>query len=325
MASTRLQTIRWKRVQRRIGVLLGFVPGQKTTGYDYLRIAMGCLLLIASGLKTHQLMTEPILGHSIFDSRWVLIAAVEFEIFFGLWLLRGLLPRLTWMAALGCFGVFACVSLYKALAGEASCGCFGKIEVNPWITLSIDTAAIAVFSILRPQYNKYNNRLLPMIRLGSLTSLLCALLPLAVISGWLAIAHSNSVLYKSGLIISGDAVILDPSRWIGKKFPLTNHIVKGQLIRNGRTEQFLSGELAYGKWLIVLYHSDCPKCRATINSLRQSSENTRIVLLELPPYGVADSSLTKEFVHCQLDETSRWISSDQHIITLLDEYVADST
>jgi hypothetical protein len=47
---------------------------------------------------------------------------VEFELFFGLWLLAGLYPKATSAVTLLCFGGFACVSLYKAISGEATCG-----------------------------------------------------------------------------------------------------------------------------------------------------------------------------------------------------------
>ncbi|MBN2022776.1 MAG: hypothetical protein JW809_08260 [Pirellulales bacterium] len=108
------------------------------TGYDVVRALLGLLLLAAAVLKAHQLATEPVLGAGLLDSRWVLIATVEFELFFGLWLLAGLLPRLTWAAAIGCFVLFAGVSLHKALSGAASCGCFGRVEVNPWYTCTLD-------------------------------------------------------------------------------------------------------------------------------------------------------------------------------------------
>lgn len=81
------------------------------SGYDVLRVLLATVLLVAAGLKCHQLATEPILGASILDNRWFLMATVEFELFFGLWLLSNNLPKLTWLAALGCFNVFTCVSL----------------------------------------------------------------------------------------------------------------------------------------------------------------------------------------------------------------------
>jgi hypothetical protein len=35
------------------------------------------------------------------------------------------------------------VSLYLALAGQRSCGCFGRMTVSPWLTLIFDIAAMA--------------------------------------------------------------------------------------------------------------------------------------------------------------------------------------
>ena len=79
------------------------------------------------------------------------MATVEFELFFGLWLLAGILPKPTWAAALVCFGLFACVSLYKALSGYASCGCFGRVPVSPWYTVTFDLAIIASLVRWRPK------------------------------------------------------------------------------------------------------------------------------------------------------------------------------
>ena len=122
----------------------------RPTGYDVIRIALGLLLLVAAGLKGHQLATEPVAETGLLTSRWFLIAAVEFELVFGLWLLLGLYPRRTWQVALLCFGGFACVSLSKALSGDSSCGCFGKVPVNPWYTLLLDLAAVAALLYRRP-------------------------------------------------------------------------------------------------------------------------------------------------------------------------------
>jgi hypothetical protein len=108
------------------------------SGYDVVRIVLGVLLLSAAGLKAHQLATEPVLSTGLLDSRWLLMATVEFELLFGLWLLGNIWPKPTWAAALACFGLFTCVSLYKALSGYATCGCFGRVSVNPWYTATLD-------------------------------------------------------------------------------------------------------------------------------------------------------------------------------------------
>ena len=76
-------------------------------GYDVVRIVLGLVLLVAVALKGHQLATEPVAETGLLTSRWFLIAVVEFELFFGLWLLGGLLPKWTSRVALLCFGLFA--------------------------------------------------------------------------------------------------------------------------------------------------------------------------------------------------------------------------
>ena len=130
----------------------------RLAAYDVVRIVLGLVLLTAAASKGHQLATEPVAATSLFTSRWFLIGVVEFELFFGLWLLAGLYPRSTWVTALLCFGGFACVSLYKALSGEASCGCFGKVSVNPWYTLMLDTAAVAALLCWRPNGKTWQDR-----------------------------------------------------------------------------------------------------------------------------------------------------------------------
>jgi hypothetical protein len=38
-----------------------------------------------------------------------------------------------------CFSLFSAMTFYKGITGVASCGCFGSVHVNPWITfLAID-------------------------------------------------------------------------------------------------------------------------------------------------------------------------------------------
>jgi hypothetical protein len=66
------------------------------------------------------------------------IASIELEITLGVWLLSGWFQRGAWLGALGFFGVLAGVSLYLALIGQRSCGCFGRVPVNPWLTFTLD-------------------------------------------------------------------------------------------------------------------------------------------------------------------------------------------
>ena len=125
--------------------------------YDVVRVTLGLLLILAAILKGHQLATEPVPGTDIFESRWLLIAAVELELVFGFWLLAGHRPRATWWAALTCFGVFAIVSAFKTITGAESCGCFGRVVVSPWYTLALDVGAIAALAFARPGVFNYEH------------------------------------------------------------------------------------------------------------------------------------------------------------------------
>jgi hypothetical protein len=108
---------------------------------------LAAVLLTAAALKAYQLATEPVIGKGLLDSRWLLAAAVEFEIFASLWLLSNNVPALTWLATLGLFNLFTVISLYKALVGYSSCGCFGAAKIWPGYTAAADLAI--VLSLLR--------------------------------------------------------------------------------------------------------------------------------------------------------------------------------
>ena len=81
-------------------------------GWSILRFVIAAILLTAAFLKAHQLATVPSLGEGLLHARWFNILVVEFELLLGIWLIIGLFPRLTWLITIGCFSVFALVSLY---------------------------------------------------------------------------------------------------------------------------------------------------------------------------------------------------------------------
>jgi hypothetical protein len=97
--------------------------------------ALAVLLLTAAIMKGWQLLTEPMSNKDIWTNRAFLILTVEFEIALGIWLLSGLFKKAAWLAAITCFSLFSFITLYKALTGAESCGCFGSVHINPWITL----------------------------------------------------------------------------------------------------------------------------------------------------------------------------------------------
>jgi hypothetical protein len=115
-----------------------------------LSVVLGLFLLVTAGLKIHGVYTDPYSQESILLTPRLLVALIEIEIVLGLWLLSGLAPRAAWLASLVFFTLGAAANLYMAFEGQRSCGCFGRVEVSPWLSLTLDVAAVAALLTLRP-------------------------------------------------------------------------------------------------------------------------------------------------------------------------------
>lgn len=121
-----------------------------TEGWHLVRVVAALVLLTAALPKCHQCCTGPIPGTGILSARWFVICVVEAEWLGSLILLASILPKPSWAAALMCFGAFALVSLGKGLGGEASCGCFGRWQVNPFLTATLDLVIVVPLLRWRP-------------------------------------------------------------------------------------------------------------------------------------------------------------------------------
>jgi hypothetical protein len=289
-------------------------------GYHLVRIAVAVLLLTASALKCWQLATEPILGTSLLDSRWLLMATVEFELLFGFWLLANNWAKPTWAAALACFGLFACVSVCKAISGHATCGCFGRVPVNPWYTGTLDLAVVLSLLRWRPR-----------------ESCLAVHRAVTVVLLWLAVGipaayamgvYADTTLSASGEILgSGDTIVLEPEAWIGNRLPLLPFVddIPADVVIDRHT---LREQLSHGKWQILLYRHDCSKCQEAIQRWRlmaraiaSRSDAPRFALLELPPYdmhehGPRASNLPLEFG--RIGNGKAWFAATPLIIAIED-------
>ena len=80
---------------------------------------------------------------------------IPLEFALGVWLVCGLFRKAAWVAGTLCYLGFIGVTLAKALLGFESCGCFGQIHINPWITLlAIDIPLFLLLAIFRPKDTK---------------------------------------------------------------------------------------------------------------------------------------------------------------------------
>lgn len=116
---------------------------------------VGIVLIVSAMLKVVQLLNEPIISEGFYESWLFWVIATPLELGLGIWLVCGIFRKAGWLLAIFAFLFFAGQTLYRAFIGSASCGCFGQIEVNPWVSLlAIDVPLLAVLLIFRPVNSK---------------------------------------------------------------------------------------------------------------------------------------------------------------------------
>ena len=232
------------------------------------------MLLTAALLKVHQLSTVPYLDK--FPPRWLMIAFVEIELWFAIWLFSGKLPRLTHRMTLIMFTFFSCVTFYKAISGEASCGCFGQIEVNPWYTLVFDVGVVGILLWSWPKGDlEYTDlRHLVRWRIPGTSAIAVMWLVIAAPTIWMMISFTDITAHDDlsalGSVFTGTdgipTVVLETDAWIGRDFPLTPYIAD-------TSSSDISGDLPLqdqiqkGNWTVILYHHDCIHCRELFDSM----------------------------------------------------------
>ncbi len=268
--------------------------------YDALRIALALILLVAAALKGRQLATAPVAETDWFSPRWFLIAIVEFELAFGLWLLGGQFPRQTRRLTLFCFALFGGISLFRALRGDSSCGCFGAVSASPWLIAVVDGAAVLTLLIVRTPINPDAVRV-PFVRRPRIP--LIATIAVGVPAALLMARYEPASLAADGeLAGDGGVIVLDPETWLGKPFPLSSHIDIGD-------------SLSRGRWVLLFYHHDCAQCQQAVlrreRSARPSKDGTpsdSIALIEVPPLGSLPHATDGKdgLIYAHLDDSRDW-------------------
>lgn len=231
--------------------------------WSILRIFIGLVILTAAFMKSWQLATTPSLGEGLLHARWFNVFVVEFEILFGVWLLAGLMPKLTWLASVGCFLIFASVSAYKGISGESSCGCFGAVTVPPVWTLTLDMILIGLLIVFRPrgivfQWKLLLDELLELKRFKRVGVIAVVWLLLAVPATYAMMSVEKNDLVELGTEFIGadgkKTILLEPDKWIGKKLPLLPYIEPAEIREKLNT----------GKYCVLLVRQNCEDCKKFI-------------------------------------------------------------
>lgn len=271
-------------------------------------LAVGGVLLVAASLKGRQLAAEPTYSSGVIDSRPLQIAVVEFELALGIWLLSRLHARLAKTIALGCFCAFACTSFARGIMGKASCGCFGTLELSPWVALLIDVSAIATLLMWHPI-----TATTPPKQRRATAVLLLAAVAVVVPSAWRMRTYALPGSSRTEIPAGASTVAISPNHWTGHRCPLLPWID-------------IAPQLEHGTWTVVLFRAACPHCRDVIHrherKLAATARSTppNVAIVELPPWAT-DELPTTLCVRGRLSDKKRWITRLPVELTLVDAVV----
>ncbi|MDR1964229.1 MAG: hypothetical protein LBQ50_10655 [Planctomycetaceae bacterium] len=257
-------------------------------GFLQFRFIVALILLVAAGLKAYQLATvplPPVIQGSFFtplldliNNRYWLMIVILGEILFGLILIAGIGHQWTWLLSILTFSIFTLISLMKGLSGEGSCGCFGSVTVNPWITTVFDTTIVVLLGIFREPL-MFDFKLSGNEKRKLIVALFVWFI-LTVPILWAMLSFKEQIHATLGTEFLGangtTTIMLEPEKWIGKEFPLWDYVDEK------------AGVLKQGDWIIIIGRKQCEECQKLIEKL--GTKNTiPLALLELDD-GMADTN-----------------------------------
>jgi len=313
--------------------------------------AAGLLLIVASALKAQQMLTEPIVSAGFWESWEFFLIQIPVELCLGIWLVSGLFRKAGGLIAIIAFAGFIGVTFYKGIAGQACCGCFGRVHVNPWVTLfAIDTPLFVLLLIFFPRGEK----LLPppwphpfhclaisipaCLVIGALVPTMAFNKPPDRGKTYVVIKPGNwqvspapqasrptttqepnvaepSVIEANEPNVSADYTVAEPNEADLPDWQLMlNHVDIAPLLHTDVR-------------IVMFYHYDCPDCADAIPLYDRYSKDfsadqqIRFAFIKGPPYGPAEEdpvpANTTALVG-KLDESRDWLFESPLILLLKD-------
>ena len=187
----------------------------------------------------------------------------------------------------------------KAVSGATACGCFGVVNVSPWLSASFSLFSVAVLTRCAAPAERTD---VPRhLRVAVLLVVCCIVISVAGV----LMAHPRfTTLAVQSDLQANEIVVLEPDQWIGQRCPLL---------------QYCDDErLATGDWVVLLYKRDCEICERLLSRVEQSSAN--VAVLEIPHRGSAKAVTLErpDLISCRLTDQYRWFVEGPAAIGLHD-------
>jgi hypothetical protein len=278
-------------------------PPNSTVLWKLLKAApmvTGGALLAAAGLKSHRLVNEIIDdGHST-EVAVFRVVLIVFELVTGTWLLTGIRPATSRKVAIVLLSTFAVVALRTSISGEDSCGCFGRLAINPKYTFIFDIILLSALTLRNVCFLQYYP---PSFRRPRIVATTLILLFVGVAGGLVVGSYHIGLRQYAGLTRPTSQIVLKPEAWIGDRLPILSLIS-------------LSDDLAIGRWRIVLYQENCVKCMDAITQYDHQARNHedslkrgQTALISVPPFSLLSPSPVPSDSPCRvgrLNASSDW-------------------
>ncbi len=280
------------------------------------RLAMviaATVLLFAAATKYIMIMTAPIISVSFSQSREFMLISIFLTTGLGIWLVCGLFRKAAHLLAILAYSVFVLDNIYKIVIGSASCGCFGRVEVSPWITIfAVNIPILLLLFIFRP----VGEKLLPP-PFPKAAHFFAAAIPTFLL---LALIVYTALAFEPPKATDNYRLV-DHQSWIGSEFEMLSQID-------------VADELRSGFCLVLFYHNDCPNCREAVpvysrmyDDFFADDDTTKIAFIEMPPYGNPAESPVPPDTQCitgTLDTTIKWYAASPLLVVIEDGVVLRS-
>jgi len=237
-----------------------------------------------------------------------------------------LLPPLARWIGVAMLATFLPVLIGDLALGASSCGCYGAIEVNPWVTLVIDVTFLLGLLILgRREPRLAMTRDLPTLKvlIAGVWSLLCVVVafglsaPAATVNGG---SEDGSVEVGSGVARAMPAngyYMPQYQDWIGRQF---------RELEVASWTMNLPDDLENGLQYIIFYRKDCEHCHELMELYFSGSLDTPATAIAVPERGGFPTENLQAFdcPECRLAELPAgidWFLQTPVLVRLLDGVV----
>ena len=208
---------------------------------DVTRVTAAVILVLAAAAKLVPTGASPIdrSATPIALDRVAIVATAEFLL--AAWLISGRGSTRASQIATFTFSSFAGFSLGSALAGRASCGCFGPVAISPWTTFSLDAAVLILLLTFRPPASA--DAPYPYVREPIAACVFVAI-------GYVVFASTAGRNGPAQAVDSRQNTI-DADAWLGRALSETSAIATSE-------------ELDRGRWTVIFHRPGCHRCEATL-------------------------------------------------------------